>query len=181
MTVRSPVCTAKRAQVTIRTPIEPVTSLRETFLEDDHHHRTCHHQHHRQETQADPGPAEDSGSPHPFPFPGINSLAFLGGTIERVRERCSGDFSLAVQTKLVQKLPPITPEWMEKELKDLNVAERAIAGQTGLNGRSSFGQGLIFDEVYGFLQDLSILDKPNEKRGSESSAAGKPLWEAFQG
>eukprot|EP00959_Pyramimonas_sp_CCMP1952_P021081 444443-Pyramimonas_sp.AAC.1 len=34
-------------------------------------------------------------------FPGVWSHAFLGGAIERVRERCAGDFSVVHQTKAV--------------------------------------------------------------------------------
>ena len=35
-----------------------------------------------------------------------------------------------------------------------------MAISSGMRGRVWFGQGLIFDEIYQFLEDLAILDKP---------------------
>ena len=40
-------------------------------------------------------------------------------------------------------------------------------------GRAWFGQGLIYDEVYGILQDLSILDKPDQKKSVDGPGAGQ--------
>ena len=105
-------------------------------------------------------------------FPGTWSHAFLGGTIERVRERCAGDYSIVRQTKGVMKLPAMGADWLAgSPLADLDPAEKAMATQSGMRGRIWFEQGLVYDEVYQFLQDLSILDKPNEKRGVEGPGA----------
>ena len=38
-------------------------------------------------------------------FAGTWSVAFQGGTFERLQQRCSGDFSLAQQTKYIATLP----------------------------------------------------------------------------
>ncbi len=46
------------------------------------------------------GTAEEQGS-----FPGIWSVAFLGGTTERVKERCAGNYSQVRGQKLISKLP----------------------------------------------------------------------------
>ena len=40
-------------------------------------------------------------------------------------------------------------------------------------GRAWFGQGLIYDEVHGILQDLSILDKPDQKKSVDGPGAGQ--------
>ena len=119
------------------------------------------------------GAADEQTEPSYPSFPGIWSLAFLGGTIERVRERCAGDYSLVRQTKIVQKLPALSPEWVRRELSDLDEAEKALATSAGMQGRIWFGQALVYDEVYQFLQDLSILDKPNEKKASDGPGSGQ--------
>ncbi|CAK0797938.1 unnamed protein product, partial [Prorocentrum cordatum] len=107
-------------------------------------------------------------------FPGVWSHAFLGGTIERVRERCAGDFSVAHQTKAVVRLPSIQPEYLERAgLGDLDIAGKAMATQSGMHGRVWYGQGLVYDEIYQFLQDLSILDKPNEEKSGDGPGAGQ--------
>ena len=38
-------------------------------------------------------------------FAGTWSVAFQGGTFERLQQRCSGDFSLAQQSKYIATLP----------------------------------------------------------------------------
>eukprot|EP00969_Alexandrium_andersonii_P127153 5620012-Alexandrium_andersonii.AAC.1 len=48
-----------------------------------------------------------------------------------------------------------------------------MAVKPGMQGRTWFGQGLVYDEVYQFLQDISILDKPTEKKLSEGPGAGQ--------
>ena len=47
---------------------------------------------------ADPLPPDDANEKVGV-FPGTMSVAFLGGTIERVRERCAGDCHMVRQTK----------------------------------------------------------------------------------
>ena len=41
-------------------------------------------------------------------FPGIWSVAFQGGTFERLAQRCSGDFSQCQQSKYVAQLPGLS-------------------------------------------------------------------------
>ena len=106
-------------------------------------------------------------------FPGSVSVAFLGGTIERVRERCAGDCHAVRQTKAVQRLPGLSEDTIRKDLNHLNTAEQALAAKPGMQGRIWYGQGLIYDEVYQFLQDISILDKPADKKSSEGAGAGQ--------
>jgi hypothetical protein len=106
-------------------------------------------------------------------FPGTWSLAFLGGTIERARERCAGDFCKLRQSKHVQKLPTISHDWVARGLKNLNAAERAMATDSGMKGRVWFGQGLVHDEIYQLLQDFFILDNPNEKKSGDGPGSGQ--------
>jgi hypothetical protein len=106
-------------------------------------------------------------------FPGSVSVAFLGGTIERVRERCAGDCNMVRQTKVVQKLPALNPATIQNELMHLNEVERVMAAKPGMQGRIWYGSGLVYDEVYQFLQDVSILDKPSEKKLSDAAGAGQ--------
>ena len=113
------------------------------------------------------------GIPEGLPFPGTFPVTFLGGTIERVRERCAGDFDVVKQVKTVQRLPGLNSHTIGDELPDLNVAERAIASQPGLIGRQWFGQALVYDEIYQFLQDLSLLDRPGEKKAVDGPGAGQ--------
>ena len=106
-------------------------------------------------------------------FPGAFSVAFLGGTIERVRERCAGDCPSVRQTKVVQKLPSLRADNINQDCPGLNAAEKEMAIKPGMQGRVWFGQGLLYDEVYQFLQDISILDKPSEKRSSDGPGSGQ--------
>ena len=62
---------------------------------------------------------------------------------------------------------------VEKDMPDLNLPEKAMATQVGMDGRVWFGQGLVYDEIYQFLQDLSILDKPNEKKAADAPGSGQ--------
>ena len=118
-----------------------------------------------------PEPRDDQDSG--YAFPGVTSIAFLGGTIERVRERCAGDCSVVRQTKTVMSLPGLSGSDITDCCPDLSALERAMAVQTGMQGRSWLGQGLVYDEVYQFLQDISILDKPSEKRSVDGPGAGQ--------
>lgn len=108
-----------------------------------------------------------------FAFPGTHSLAFMGGTIEQAKAKVAGDCPTVKQYKLVQKLPGMSPEAIDRSFGHADLAERAMLAQPGMLGRIWFGQPLIYDEAYGFLQDLSLLDKPGEKRTSESNASGQ--------
>lgn len=103
-------------------------------------------------------------------FPGMWSHCFLGGTIERVRERCAGDVAQVHQTKQLAKLPPLSHQYVvENFAEQLSLAEKALCYSPGMAGRLWFSQGLIYDEIYGLLEDLSLLDKPNVKKEGQSS------------
>lgn len=75
-----------------------------------------------------------------LPFPGVVSIAFLGGTIERVRERCSGDFALVRQSRAALRLPPISDEVARHQVRDLVHPEILLATKPGMQGRTWFGQ-----------------------------------------
>lgn len=87
--------------------------------------------------------------------------------------------------QVVQKLPALNTEFLDNgNCGDSfhDPAERAMCVQAGMVGRAWFGQALVYDEIYGFLQDLSILDKPNEKKAAESASSGQtPLAGWFTG
>ena len=108
-----------------------------------------------------------------LPLPGSHSVAYLGGTIERKRERASGDCCLVRQTSIVIKLPSLREGELEGSCPGLSISERAMAAQPGMLSRTWFGTGIIFDEAYQFLQDISILDKPTEKRGADGPGSGQ--------
>lgn len=86
---------------------------------------------HGKEEDKDDKEEEKDGQPRACIFPGVWSLAFLGGTIERVKERCAGDFSTTKQNKAIEKLPPLSLDVTSKELPKLTEAEKAIAHQPG--------------------------------------------------
>ena len=48
-----------------------------------------------------------------------------------------------------------------------------MAQKPGMQGRLWYGQALVYDEVYQFLQDLSILDTPAQKRLGEQAGSGQ--------
>lgn len=118
-------------------------------------------------------PEENEDHEKMMMFPGATSVAFLGGTIERVRERCAGDCPTVRQTKTVMKMPGLTSSALANDCPGLNTAEKAMAVSAGMEGRVWFGQGLVYDEVYQFLQDISILDKPTEKKAVDGPGAGQ--------
>ena len=109
----------------------------------------------------------------PLPFPGAKSVGFLGGTIESCRERCSGDSTMVRQVKAVQCLPALSARDIGEDCPGLSSAERAMGVLSGMQGRTWFGSGLLFDEAYQFLQDIAILDKPCEKRSSDGPGSGQ--------
>ena len=44
---------------------------------------------------------------------------------------------------------------------------RALAALPGMRGRMTYGQGLVWDEAYDILMELSVLEKVNDKRGEQ--------------
>ena len=83
---------------------------------------------------------------------GIWSVAYMGGTLDRCKERCSGDFNF------VQNNP--------KDFKDVGRVpsdgsaadvKASIAAAPGLQGRTWFSTLLLFDEIYDFLMELGII------------------------
>ena len=116
-------------------------------------------------------PAQDANVA--MPLDGIMSVAFLGGTIEQVRARCAGDTCTAKQTKVAQRLPGLLPATLTEEAPDLTDVEKPMAVKLGLQGRLWHGHGLIFDQVYQLLQDISILDQPSSKKLTDQAGAGQ--------
>lgn len=95
---------------------------------------------------------------------GIWSVAYMGGTLDRCKERCSGDFNF------VQNNP--------KDFKDVGRVpsdgsagvKASIAAAPGLQGRTWFSTLLLFDEIYDFLMELGILDTAAVAAKKQSSA-----------
>eukprot|EP00972_Heterocapsa_arctica_P038791 5716536-Heterocapsa_arctica.AAC.1 len=96
--------------------------------------------------QEEGAPDAEPEDPDGANFPGAFSIAFLGGTIERVKERCAGDCPTVRQTKTVQRLPGLTAEQIARDCPGLNAAEKAIALKPGMSGRGWFGNALVYDE-----------------------------------
>ena len=99
---------------------------------------------------------------------GIWSVAYMGGTLDRCKERCSGDFNF------VQNNP--------KDFKDVGRVpsdgsaadvKASIAAAPGLQGRTWFSTLLLFDEIYDFLMELGILDTPTVAAKKQSSAGAE--------
>jgi hypothetical protein len=125
------------------------------------------------------------------PLPGVWSSAFTGGTIDRCKERCSCDFNQVKEAKMFNALPGLVDAEIEKviswynedkseeyKVQKLSKQFYAIATDPGLKGRMAMTQGLLYDEVYDFLQELAILDTPsvvNCKKGQSDigSASGQ--------
>ena len=107
-------------------------------------------------------------------FPGVWSVSFLGGTIDRCKERGSGNFSQLKQTKSVMKLAPISKEVLDAAVGKATDADHSLAEKFGMSGRLWFSQVLLFDETYGFLQELSMLDVPNQRKGDDSASGQTP-------
>ena len=114
----------------------------------------------------------DSG----FQYLSTWSVAMLGGTIERTKERCAGDCSQIRKHKELDKLPRLT----SSEARAASITEKSaerIACRGGLRGRLWFSQGLVYDEMYEFCQELALLDSQMTARGSggASSTAGQSI------
>ncbi|CAE7248220.1 unnamed protein product [Symbiodinium sp. CCMP2592] len=77
------------------------------------------------------------------------SIAYLGGTIDRCKERCAGDFNFCQSVKPFKDLPPVTES-------NLSASLREVAARSGLSGRTWFSSLLLFDEIYDFLMDLGV-------------------------
>lgn len=77
------------------------------------------------------------------------------------------------QTKGVQKVPGLGHATVGKECPGLNAVETAMASKPGLQGRIWFGQGLLYDEVHQLLQDIAILDRPEQKNLSDGPGSGQ--------
>ena len=109
------------------------------------------------------------------PLPTTWSVAFTGGTIDRCKERAAAYFNMVKEPKAWSKLPPLSED-DAKQLGLMTSDLEKIATQVGLHGRPWKSQGLIYDEVYDFLQDLSLLDTPSaavakSRQGHEGGSA----------
>ena len=105
------------------------------------------------------------------PLPKILSVAYQGGTIDRCKERCSGDCNQIKETKAWTKLPALTETEVQSESKQV----QAMAQAMGLRGRMWMSQGLFFDEVYDFLQELSILDTATSAAAKKAAGDSSTL------
>ena len=107
-------------------------------------------------------------------FPGAWSVAYAGGTMERCKERCAGDFMQTKFTKKGGKFPALSTDAVKEKLPGATDAEIKMAGRSGMQGRLYFGQGLIFDEAYDILQELALLDKPGAKKTDDVASGQTP-------
>lgn len=90
----------------------------------------------------------------------------MGGTLDRCKERCSGDFNS------VQNHP--------KEFKELvgvtgcggDGARRTVAETPGLQGRVWYSTLLLFDEIYDFLMELGVLDTASASAARRQASSG---------
>ena len=87
------------------------------------------------------------------------SIAYLGGTLDRCKERCWGDFNFCQASKAFKDLPSALDPSLSPILQE-------IAERSGLSGRSWFSALLLFDEAYEFLMDLGIWDAASKKSAS---------------
>lgn len=86
-------------------------------------------------------------------FPGAHSMAYMGGTIERTREVCAGNCNSVKVKGLTSKLPGLSRQAVDRDFPSASDAERQMLTQPSLEGRIWFGQALVYDEIYGLLQD----------------------------
>ena len=106
--------------------------------------------------------------PPPSPAPicklGVWSVAYMGGTLDRCKERCSGDFNF------VQNNPKDFKDLGRVPCNGLTDARSKIAAAPGLQGRTWFSSLLLFDEIYDFLMELGVLDTAAAAAKKQSSA-----------
>ena len=99
-------------------------------------------------------------------------MAPLGGTMERCKERCAGDFGQVRYPKMYLKLPRLSAA--EALAAGLTALQTIMARAVGLQGKCWYSVVLAFDEIYEFLQELQLLDT------SASSAAKRSTGEVGQ-
>ncbi|CAE7510378.1 unnamed protein product, partial [Symbiodinium necroappetens] len=96
------------------------------------------------------------------------SVAYLGGTIERCKER---DFNFVQNNPTAFKgLPGI-------DSATASAAEAAVASGEGLRGRTWFSTLLLFEEAYEFLMELGILDSPGSAAKKQVLQTGVSTFE----
>ena len=94
------------------------------------------------------------------------SIAYLGGTIDRCKERCAGDFNFCQSVKAFKDLPSVTES-------NLSASLREVAERSGLSGRTWFSSLLMFDEIYDFLMDLGVLANTSKKSSAGPDTSGQ--------
>lgn len=109
-----------------------------------------------------------AGDGQPSASPVVWSAAYLGGTMERCKERCSGDFPQVRFPKMYQHLPGLSDA--EGDAAGLSGLEKFLARPKGLPGKCFFSMLLAFDEVYDFLQELQLLDTPASSAAKRATA-----------
>ncbi|CAK0867749.1 unnamed protein product, partial [Prorocentrum cordatum] len=130
------------------------------------------------------GPGDEAAGEHPqaaagehtsySALPGAWSAAYAGGTAERCKERCAGDFAQTKFTKKGGKFPALSADAVKEKLPGATDEEIKMAGRSGMQGRLHFGQGLIFDEACDILQELALLDKPGAKKTDDVASGQTP-------
>ena len=86
---------------------------------------------------------------------------------------CSGDTAQLKQTKQTMSFPALGAKFVADKLAGentrMNDTEKTIRYNQGIQGRIWLGQGLVYDEIYGLLEGLSLLDKPLVKKDGVGS------------
>ena len=105
----------------------------------------------------------------------IWSVAYLGGTLERCKQRCAGDFHQvrAVRDTAPNKLCSVQAD-QARSHGHVHDQELRVLAARGLPGRLWFSQALVFDEAYDFLQDLALLDAPGARKSHAETQGQTP-------
>ena len=112
---------------------------------------------HQDETQApQPAPVTSAAASPPTKSCKLWSVAYMGGTLDRCKERCSGDFNF------VQNSPKEFKELGSVPGSEADSARDKVAAAPGLQGRTWYSTLLLFDEIYDFLMELGVLDSGKE-------------------
>ena len=94
------------------------------------------------------------------------SIACLGGTIDRCKERCPANFNFRQSVKAFKDLPSVTES-------NLSASLREVAERSGLSGRTLLSSLLVFDEIYDFLMDLGVLDRMPKMSSAGPDTSGQ--------
>ena len=122
---------------------------------------------HQDETQApQPAPVTSAAASPPTKSCKLWSVAYMGGTLDRCKERCSGDFNF------VQNSPKEFKELGSVPGSEADSARDKVAAAPGLQGRTWYSTLLLFDEIYDFLMELGVLDTTASVAKRQASPSG---------